>query len=159
MLNINLICVGKCKQSYLQQACAAYQKRLGAFCRLKLVEVPEYKLPAQPSDAQVHKGLDQESYEVVKHIHKGYCYALCVEGKQMDSVAFAAHIHAQAMSRGSTIHFVIGSSHGLSADVKQKADCQFSISPMTFPHQMVRMLLLEQLYRSFQIQSNGKYHK
>ena len=136
MLTVNCICVGKLKERYWTQACEEYQKRLGAFCKFRIMEVAEYKLPEQPSETP-----------------------LCIEGKQIDSPALAQHLGTLALNGVSAVSFVIGSSHGLCDKVKQSGTLQLSMSRMTFPHQLARVMLCEQIYRAFQIQNHGRYHK
>ena len=158
MLNIRLIVVGKLKESYLQLACAEYLKRLNAFCSVKLVEVDECRLPDAPSQKEIEKALSVESKAILKNV-QGFFVALCIEGKQFGSVELSEVISELGVMGNSTISFVIGSSHGISDEVKNKADLRLSMSKMTFPHQLARVMLLEQIYRAFQIAHGGKYHK
>ncbi|WMJ24014.1 23S rRNA (pseudouridine(1915)-N(3))-methyltransferase RlmH [Paludicola sp. MB14-C6] len=158
MLTINIICIGKLKESYLRDAQAEYQKRLGAFCKLNIIELNESKLPNDPSDAQIQKGMEIESQAILSKL-KGYIVPMCIEGKILSSEDLATKMNEVSLNGTSEISFVIGGSFGLSNEVKQKADFKLSMSKMTFPHQLARIMLLEQVYRGFQINSNGKYHK
>lgn len=157
-MQIHLITVGKLKEKWLREAYSEYEKRLQRYCRLTLTELPEARLPETPSGAEIAAALAQEGKAILSAC-KGKIIALCIEGKMRSSEEFAAILEQTAVSGGSTVSFVIGSSFGLSDEVKNRADMRFSMSPMTFTHQIARVLLLEQLYRAFQISSGGKYHK
>ncbi len=159
MLTINLIYIGKLKERYWQEACGEYQKRLKAFCKLQMIELPEYKLPSAPSDSQIAKCIEEEGKESISRTKSGYRIAMCIEGKPVASEQLARKISELSLSGVSEISFVIGGSYGLSQEVKKQADWKLSMSPMTFPHQLARVMLLEQIYRAFQINHNGKYHK
>ncbi len=159
MQMIQILALGKCKEPYLRQACQEYEKRLSRFCRLALVELEPVPMPPNPSEKEVAAALEKEGALLRKYI-KGFCVALCIEGKLLDSPALAKTI-AGAAAGGSSgaVTFCIGSSYGLSPQLKQCADLRLSMSPMTFPHQLARVMLLEQIYRSYQILSGTKYHK
>lgn len=144
MLNVNIVCVGKLKEKYWRDAVCEYSKRLSRFCRLTVFE-------AEESDPQ------KEMPVILKNC-RGYIIALCVEGEQMTSEKLAQTVEKIAFSN-SSITFVIGSSTGLADGVKSAADLKLSFSKMTFPHQMMRVVLLEQIYRAFTINNNIKYHK
>ena len=144
MLNVNIVCVGKLKEKYWRDAVCEYSKRLSRFCRLTVFE-------AEESDPQ------KEMPVILKNC-RGYVIALCVEGEQMTSEKLAQTVEKVAFSN-SSITFVIGSSTGLADGVKSAADLKLSFSKMTFPHQMMRVVLLEQIYRAFTINNNIKYHK
>ena len=160
MRNMTLLCVGRLKEAYLRDACAEYAKRLGAFCRLSVVEVEEERLPDNPSRAQIEAGLRAEGKRLLARVPSGGAVvALCIEGKEMDSPAFAAALDRLAVDGVNAVAFVIGGSWGLSEEVKAAARLRLSLSPMTFPHQLARVLMLEQLYRAMQISGGGKYHK
>lgn len=159
MLTVNLICIGKLKERYWREACAEYQKRLGAFCRLNLLELNEYKLPASPSDSQIARCIEEEGREILSRLGGGKVVALCIEGKELSSPELSQMLEQAALAGESTVNFVIGGSYGLSDEVKRRAGVRLSMSPMTFPHQLARVMLLEQVYRAFQISANGKYHK
>lgn len=157
-MQINLITVGKLKEKWLRDAYAEYEKRLTRYCKLSLTELPESRLPESPSDAEIAAALQQEG-KAILNACRGKIIALCIEGKQYASEEFAALLSQYASYGDSTVSFVIGSSFGLSDEVKSRADMRFSMSKMTFTHQFARVLLAEQIYRAFQITSGGKYHK
>ena len=160
MLNIKIICVGKLKEKFWTAAAAEYGKRLGPLCHLEIEELPESRLPAEPSAAEVEAALKKEGESIALRIPSGaVVVALCIEGREMDSVRFAQFLELCAVKGRSRICFLIGGSMGLHDSVKEKADLQMSMSPMTFPHHLARIMLLEQLYRAFQIQNGSKYHK
>ena len=145
MIKVNVVCVGKIKEEYLRQACAEYAKRLSRFCSLEIKELAE------------GRNLKEEAASILKNA-KGYKIALCVEGGQLSSPALASSVKA-LVDKGSEITFIIGSSCGLDEEVKRAADLRLSFSPMTFPHQIMRVILLEQIYRAFMINSGSEYHK
>ncbi len=158
MVRINVITVGTLKEKYLTQAVAEYAKRLGRFAKIQVWELSEAYLPPSPSEADVQKALEREADAILKKLSpEGTHIALCVEGKMKSSEEFAAMIDTAA-SRGA-IDLVIGSSHGLSERVKQACAIRLSFSPMTFPHQLMRVMLFEQLYRAFKILRGENYHK
>lgn len=161
MISVNIICVGKLKESYLREAIAEYSKRLSAYCRFTIAELPESRLSDNPSDKEISSALSQEaklmqSYLTAKGV---YNIAMCIEGKQMSSPALAKHIEKISVDGFSTINFVIGSSFGIDEGVKAQCRGRLSMSEMTFPHQLARVMLTEQIYRAFSILSNSKYHK
>ena len=158
MMSVHILCVGKLKEDWLRSAQAEYLKRLGAFCRPEVVEVPEYRLPEEPSPAQIQRGLEEEGRALLAKA-AGTRIALCIEGKELSSPALSDWIFTAGTRGESEFSFLIGGSFGLSDTVKQSAALRLSMSPMTFPHQLARILLLEQLYRACSIHSNGKYHK
>lgn len=161
MLNVNIIAVGKLKESFLREACAEYAKRLGAFCRLNIVELPERRLPENPSEKEIAAALAAEGKAMENILSGKDCYniTMCIEGKQLSSVGFAEKISGITVSGKSVLNIVIGSSFGISEDVKRTSDLRLSMSEMTFPHQLARVMVLEQLYRAFRILNGGKYHK
>lgn len=159
MLNVRLIAVGKLRERYLAEGCAEYQKRLGAFCRLELIELPEARLAEKPSEAQIEAALSKEAEQILERAKGSYLIALCVEGRAMASEALSERLSKLTVDGISAVSFVIGSSFGLSPKVKAAADLCLSMSEMTFPHQLMRLMLFEQLYRAFSIASGGKYHK
>ena len=160
MLNIKIICVGKLKEKFYLGAAAEYTKRLGAHCRLEVEELPESRLSAQPSQAEVEAALKKEGESIALRIPAGaLTVALCVEGKQLSSVRFSQFLEACALKGRSKLCFLIGGSEGLSEEVKEKAEVRMSMSEMTFPHHLARIMLLEQLYRAFQIREGSRYHK
>lgn len=161
MLTVNIIAVGKLKESFLREACAEYVKRLGAFCRINVTELPESRLPENPSDKEISSALAAEG-RAMENILKGKdCFniTMCIEGKQLSSEGFADKINGIAVAGKSVLNIVIGSSHGISEDVKKGSHLRLSMSEMTFPHQLARVMVLEQLYRAFNIINGGKYHK
>ncbi len=148
MLRVGLICVGKLKESYFSQACDEYDKRLRRYCTLERIELPETG------------DLEKDGAAVLGKIPAGaYVVALCVEGKLYSSPELADLIAARSLEGQSRILFVIGGSDGLSEAVKRRADLRMSMSPMTFPHHLARVMVLEQIYRAFTILGGGKYHK
>ena len=160
MLNVTLIAVGKLKERYLTDACAEYEKRLGAYCRLRVVEVDEYRLPQNPAEAQVQAGSEAEGKEILAKIPAGsYLIPLCIEGKQISSDELAQFLADRANSGAGDVAFVIGSSHGLSDEVKKAAALKFSMGRITMPHQLARLVLTEQIYRACTINVGMKYHK
>ena len=159
MMNVKFITLGTLKESYLRDAAAEYEKRLGAFCRFDMVQLKEERLSDNPSDNEIKNALLKESEKIFAEIPpKAYCVAMCVEGKQLSSEELSQKIDEVALERGN-ICFIIGSSFGLSDAVKQRADMRLSISKLTFPHQLMRVVLLEAVYRAFNISKGTKYHK
>lgn len=159
MLKVKLITVGNLKEEYLREAAAEYEKRLGAFCRFELVQLKEERLSEQPSAGEIGTALEREAQKISEQVSSSaYLIALCVEGKQLSSEELAEKIEAISMDK-SEICLVIGSSYGLSDSVKQRADMRLSVSKLTFPHQLMRVILLEAIYRAFNIQRGTKYHK
>ena len=159
MLQLTLVAVGSLKETYWRAAFAEYEKRLGAFCKFHLVEIKEQKLPDDPSDAEIEAALLAEGRAILASIpQKAYKIALCEEGEPCSSEAFAKKLESAAAQSGQ-VALIIGSSHGLSSEVKAAASLRQSVSKMTFPHQLMRVLLMEILYRSFQIQKGTHYHK
>ncbi|MGI6745110.1 MAG: Ribosomal RNA large subunit methyltransferase H [Firmicutes bacterium ADurb.Bin300] len=160
MQSIHIICPGKLKESYLCDAVAEYSKRLSPYCKLTVTELPAQRLPENPSRAQIEASLKKEAESIIASIPElAFVCALCIEGKQLSSEQFAKALSAKSVSGISSFAFIIGSSHGLDASVKERADFLLSLSEMTFPHQLTRVILLEQIYRSYQIDKGGKYHK
>ena len=161
MLKINIICIGKIKEKYFSDAIAEYTKRLGAFCKFTIVELAEEKIrDNNPNQAQISEVLLAEGRSILKKISPSdFVIALCIEGKMASSEELSNTLDNLALSGKSTVSFVIGGSYGLSDEVKSRADMRLSMSRMTFPHTMVRMILTEQIYRAFEISTNGKYHK
>ncbi len=160
MLNVTVICVGKLKERFYIDAAAEYQKRLGGFCRLEVAELPEQRLPQSPAPAQVTAALEREGEAILARLPRsGKVVALCVEGRTMSSEALSAALDGWMAAGTSRLAFVIGGSYGLSPRVKDRADLRLSMSPMTFPHHLARVMLLEQLYRAFKIREGSDYHK
>lgn len=160
MLNIRLICVGKLKERFYAEAVAEYEKRLNAFCRLELIELPEERLGERPSAAEIEAALEKEAQQIEKKLLRdGKLICLCVEGEQLDSESFAGLLVRAENSGKPRISFVIGGSFGLASGLKAKADYRMSMSKMTFPHHLARVMLAEQIYRGFQIKEGTRYHK
>ena len=161
MLNVNIITVGKLKESYLRDACAEYVKRLGGYCKLTVTELTESKLPDDPSEKEINIALSNEGKAIGNFLSENNSYniVMCIEGKQMPSEKLAEKISQVSVDGKSRLNFVIGSSFGIAEEIKKLADLRLSMSEMTFPHQLARVMLLEQLYRSFHILNGGKYHK
>lgn len=160
MLSVHLICVGKLKEKFYLEAAAEYQKRLSAYCRLTLVELPEEKLPQNPTQGQIDQALFKEAQAIrAKLPPSASVIALCVEGKERSSEDFARLLATWEHSSAKHLVFVIGGSYGLDPALKAEAWARLSMSPMTFPHHLARVMLLEQLYRAFKIQEGSSYHK
>ena len=158
MLNLTIVAVGKQKESWLREGTAEYLKRLEGYCRPAVVEVEEYRLPDAPSPAQIQKGLEEEGKAILQKLGKTPYAALCIEGRELSSPELATFLQERQQAAGS-LGFVIGGSYGLAQEVKDRAVLRLSVSRMTFPHQLFRVLLAEQLYRAFSIAAGGKYHK
>ena len=160
MLSVTLVCVGKMKEKHYIAAFAEYQKRLSAYCKLSVTELPEQRLPEDPSLREISAALEKEGAEITKHIPpQAAVIALCVEGKQVSSSAFSQMLERRAVEGTSRLCFLVGGSFGLSEAVKQKADVKLSLSEMTFPHHLARVMLIEQIYRAFTIRAGTRYHK
>ena len=160
MYKITVLCVGGLKEAYWRDACAEYQKRLRPFCRFFVTEVPEERIPDKPSAAQIKAVVDAEGERLLAKLEPmSLPVALCIEGKERSSEQLAAMIEQYAVGGEGDITFLIGGSWGLSDAVKSKARVRLSMSPMTFPHQLARVMLCEQIYRAMQILSGGQYHK
>ena len=160
MQKVTVLCVGKLKERFYIDAAAEYCKRLQRHCKLELLELPEYRLPDNPSPAEIQKALETEAAAIREKLPKGGALvAMCIEGKTCSSEALAQRMEAFAVSGKTQVTFLIGGSVGLDASLKAQADWKLSMSPMTFPHHMARIMLLEQIYRAYQIQQGTKYHK
>ena len=159
MMTVSLICIGKLKEKYWRDACAEYEKRLSAFCRFQIVELPESRLPDTPSEAQKEAALEEEGKRILAAAGNAHLIALCIEGKEQSSERLASTVQELSIRGVSSLAFCIGSSFGLSPHVKQAAQLRLSFSPMTFPHQLMQMILLEQIYRSYRIMNHEPYHK
>lgn len=160
MQKMTIICTGKLKEKFYLDAAAEYAKRLSRFCTLTILELPEERLPESPSPAQIEAALAREADAVRAKLPAGcLLIAMCVEGQERSSEALARYL-AEAAARGAGhIVFLIGSSYGMHPSLKQQADLRLSMSPMTFPHHLLRVMLLEQIYRAYQINAGSKYHK
>ena len=160
MFEITLITMGKLKEKFYLSAAEEYAKRLKGYCKFQLLELPEHRLPDSPSQAEILAGLEKEADLIISKIPKGAWFCVFTpEGKELSSERFAAKLHDVKVSGKSSACFLIGSSFGMSPRVKEKADFKLSMGPMTFPHHLARIMVLEQLYREEAIQAGSKYHK
>ena len=160
MFEITLIVMGKLKEKFYSDASAEYVKRLNGYCRFNIIELPEHKLPDSPSDSSINAGLEKEAELIISKIPKGSWFCVFTpEGKLLSSEAMAEQIRNVKLSGKSSCCFLIGSSFGIAKKVKDLADFKLSMSPMTFPHHLARVMVLEQLYRAEAIQAGSKYHK
>ena len=160
MFDITLITMGKLKEKFYLSAAQEYAKRLSGYCAFHLVELPEYRLPENPSPTEIAAGLDKEAEQILQKIPKGAWFCIFTpEGKTLSSENFAGKLKEIKLSGKSSVCFLIGSSFGIAPQIKQKADFKLSMSPMTFPHHLARIMVLEQLYRAEAIQAGSKYHK
>jgi len=159
MFDIRLIVVGNLKESYWREAAAEYAKRLGAFCRLQVVELRECRLPDDPTQKEIDAALATEAKAILGALlPRAHTVALCVEGKQLSTEELAAKLREIRDTTGA-LNLIIGSSHGLSPEVKAAAATRLSVSKLTLPHQMMRVFLLETVYRSLTVIEGRKYHK
>ena len=159
MIGVRFITLGTLKESYLREAAAEYEKRLGAFCKMQMIQLKEEKLSDAPSEGEIRQALDREAQKIMAEIPpRAYKIAMCVEGKQLSSEELADKLE-EVSERYGDVCFIIGSSHGLSDSVKNACDMRLSVSKLTFPHQLMRVLLLEAVYRGFNIIKGTKYHK
>ena len=160
MFSIQLICMGKLKEKFYVSAAAEYEKRMKGYCQFQLLELPEVRLPDDPSPAQIAAGLEKEADLILTKIPKGAWFCtLTPEGKLLSSEALADKLSDVKISGKSSACFLIGSSFGMAPRIKELADFKLSMSPMTFPHHLARIMVLEQLYRAEAIQAGSKYHK
>lgn len=158
-MTVNIICVGKIKEDYFIKATAEFEKRLSRFCTFNVICLPDKSIPDNPSEAECKAVLEKEGEQIIKKIGKGdIVVAMCIEGKQLSSEQLAKKM-ADFQMQSSTIDFIIGGSLGLSEEVKKRADLRLSMSSMTFPHRIARLMLEEQIYRAFKINANETYHK
>ena len=159
MIKCKIIAMGSLKEKFFKEACGEYIKRLSRFCDLDICEIEPQKLPEKPSVGEIENSLKKEAEQISKKIpQNSLVISLCVEGKQMSSEKLAEKIkEMSALGRG--LCFIIGSSHGLAEEVKKTSDLRLSLSEMTFPHKLFRVMLLEQIYRGFMINSGSDYHK
>ena len=159
-MNITVICLGKLKERYLEDAVKEYSKRISAYGKLDIIELNPVKLSENPSETEIRTALEKEAIEIIKKTpQNSYIIPLCVEGDLLSSEELAHKFSKISLSGKSNIVFIIGSSYGLANIIKEQAHLRLSFSKMTFPHQLMRVMLLEQIYRAFQINNNGKYHK
>ena len=160
MQRVTVLCVGKLKEKFYIDAAAEYVKRLQRHCKLELIELPEQRLPDDPSPAEIQKALRAEGDAIREKLPKGGAViALCIEGKPCSSQELSRRMADFGVQGKTQLTFLIGGSVGLDEDLKRQADWRLSMSPMTFPHHMARIMLLEQIYRVYQIADGTKYHK
>ena len=160
MQKVTILCVGKLKEKFYTEASAEYLKRLQRHCKCEIVELAEYRLPEDPSPAEIQKALAAEAAAIREKLPKGGAVvAMCIEGKTCSSEELSRRMADFAVAGKTQLTFLIGGSVGLDATLKQQADWRLSMSPMTFPHHMARVMLLEQIYRAYQIQQGTRYHK
>ena len=160
MFNITLITMGKLKEKFYLSAAAEYSKRLSGYCSFQLLELPEHRLPDNPSPAEIQAGLEKEAELILSKIPKGSWFCVFTpEGKELSSEDFAQKLKDVKLSGKSSACFLIGSSFGIAPRIKQMADGKLSMGKMTFPHHLARIMVLEQLYRAEAIQAGSKYHK
>ncbi len=160
MIKIRVIALGKLKEKYWRDAVEEYSKRISGYSDFEIIELAPQKLPESPSEALIEAALKKEAEQIIKIIPKGSAVVpLCIEGKQIDSEALSRYIDKTILMGQNTLTFIIGSSHGLHSDIKRLGGLKLSMSPMTFPHQLARVMLCEQLYRAFKISEGSAYHK
>ena len=160
VFDVTLIAMGKLKEKFYLSAAAEYEKRMKGYCQFKILELPEVRLPEDPSSAEITAGLEKEADLILTKIPKGAWFCvLTPEGKMLSSEALADKLKDVKLSGKSSACFLIGSSFGMAQRIKDKADFKLSMSPMTFPHHLARVMVLEQLYRAEAIQAGSKYHK
>lgn len=160
MLQIKLICVGRLRERFYIDAFQEYAKRLSGYCRLETAELQEMRLPEAPSPAQIAAALDREAEDIFRALPKdAFTVALCVEGREISSEELSALLLERENSGRPRLCFVIGGSFGLAQRVKDAAQLRLSLSKMTFPHHLARVILAEQLYRGFKIKEGSRYHK
>ncbi len=160
MFEITLIAMGKLKEKFYLSAAAEYEKRMKGFCQFRLIELPEVRLPEDPSPAEISAALEKEAETIIAKIPKGAWFCtLTPEGKMLNSEALADKMKGVKLSGKSSACFLIGSSFGMAQRLKEMSDFKLSMSPMTFPHHLARVMVLEQLYRAEAIQAGSKYHK
>ena len=160
MINLNIICVGRLKEQYLRDASAEYIKRMQTICRLTVTELLAEKLSDNPSQKEIDRALEAEGKKIIEKIPRGAAvFAMCIEGKQRSSEELSRELDELALTGVSNAVFIIGGSFGLSDEVKARSKYRLSMSKMTFPHQLARIMLLEQLYRAAQISLGTRYHK
>lgn len=159
-MNVNIIAVGKIKEKYLKDAIEEYAKRLSRFCKLTITEIPDESMSDRPSDSEKQTILKKEGEKIISAIkNTDVLVSLCVEGGQLESEEFAQFFSQECIKGANTFTFIIGGSLGLSEEIKKLSNLRLSFSKMTFPHQLMRVILLEQVYRAFKINANESYHK
>lgn len=160
MIKVNIIAVGKLKEKYLRDACEEYLKRLKAFAKVSIFEINEYRASDNPSKSEIDTVKEKEGKAIISKIPKGsYVFSMCIEGKQLSSEELSEKMNDVALNSSSELTFIIGGSFGLSDEVKALSDFRLSFGKITLPHQLMRVVLLEQIYRALSISNNSKYHK
>ena len=160
MQRVTILCVGKLKEKFYMEAVSEYTKRLSRHCKLEIVELPEQRLGDNPTQGEIDAALEREAAAIREKLPRGGAVvAMCIEGKLMDSVALSKKLMQFGLEGKSQLTFLIGGSVGLHPALKEQADLRLSMSPMTFPHHLARVMLLEQIYRGSQIIEGSKYHK
>lgn len=157
-MNVNFIAMGKLKRGWYSEACSEYQKRLGGYVNVTVKEPEPVVLPQNPGSSQISQALEKEA-KLIREQISGFTIAMCVEGKMLSSEQLAAKLGELGNNGFSTVSFIVGSSFGLSGSLKSECGLRLSMSPMTFPHELARVMLFEQVYRAFSIINNSKYHK
>lgn len=159
-MNVQLIALGSLKEKYMKDFSAEYEKRLSAFCKLTVTEIEPVRLSDNPSEKEIQNALKKEADLIrSKMLRNSFVFTMCIEGKELSSEELSKKFENIGVSGQNNIVFIIGSSFGLSEDIKRESDIKLSMSPMTFPHKLARIMLLEQIYRAFSISHGGKYHK
>ena len=158
MMKINIIAVGKIKEKYLKEAIDEYKKRLSKFCSLNIIEINECVAKTE-NEANIKKSIEEEARDIISKIKNEYVIALDIDGKEYSTMEISEKINEIMLNGASEISFIIGGSYGMSENVKKKADLRLSFSKLTFPHQLFRVILLEQVYRVFKIKNGEPYHK
>ena len=160
MIKINIIAVGKLKEKYLSEACREYLKRLTPYAKVEIIEINEYRISDNPSSSEIELVKEKEGKQILSKISKGaFVIPMCIEGTQLSSEEFSDKINNLMLDSKGEFTFIIGGSYGLSNEVKQRGDLKLSFGKITLPHQLMRVVLLEQIYRAFSIINNSKYHK
>lgn len=160
MIKVNIIAVGKLKEKYLKDACEEYIKRLGAYSKVNIIEINEERCSDNPSANEIEQVKQKEGERIIAKIPKGsYIIPMCIEGQQMSSEEFSKKLENVSVNGFGEVTFIIGGSFGLSDDVKSQGKLKLSFGKLTLPHQLMRVILLEQVYRAFSISNNSKYHK
>lgn len=157
-MNITVICVGKIKEKYFTDAINEYKKRMSRFCKLEIIEIPDEKIPDKASEKEMTAIKNKEGKGILSKLKNGYVISMCIEGTELSSEKLAERIENTAM-QSSDITFIIGGSLGLSDEVKSRSDLRLSFGRITLPHQLMRVVLCEQIYRAFKINHNESYHK
>ena len=159
MLSVEIIALGKLKEDYLKKAIGKYEKRLSTHCSFRITKLAPQRLYQNPTEAEISKALQKEGEEILQKAGNSVLISLCIEGKQLSSSELSKYIDTCSINGDSKISFIIGSSFGLSNEIKEKSKLKLSMSKMTFPHQLARVMLAEQIYRAFEISAGTKYHK